>query len=282
MKMLKKILLGTLVLATALAFTSCGLSEDQEKAISSSGKVNYTNDGRKDFYRSWVSTKTKHEDADAIITIEDADNYAEGETYGGDNPVVAKGVFGFLFGIEEVTSKYGTIKKTVDGKQVTVKFYNFGIVGVRWNAAANKAEYYVSWCTDVPNTVFNYTDSTNFEDPELTGHGVPAADDNEIKGWTPISTSDLNLDLDGNLELIIKTKASDNGGYEVKLFTKDNTKKIGEAAIANTVTGYDVKTQGYIGRYITVYKKQTLKGSIKYDDVNAGVIPEDDVGIVLE
>lgn len=279
MKMLKKILLGTLVLATALAFTSCGLSEDQEKAISRSGKVNYTNDGRKDFYRSFVSTETKHEDADAIITIEDADTIDTSEQFSNGQAIVSKGVFGFVFGLEQVKVN-NPIKKTVDGKEVTVKFYNFGIVGVRWNAVEDKAQYYVSWCKNIPNTVFNYTNSSNFEDPELTGSGVPVAHEEVVLNWTDIPAANLDLNLDGNLELIIKTKASNNGGYEVQLY-KEST-KLGETAIANTVTGYDAKTQRLIGRYITVYKKQTVKGSIKYDDVNAGVIPEDDVGIVLE
>lgn len=281
MKMLKKILLGTLVLATALAFTSCGLSEDQEKAISSSGKVNYTNDSTKNFYRSWVATKTKHLDADAIITIEDADNYVPLQKNSDNTPVVAKGVFGFIFGLEEVTNKYDPVKKNVDGKDVTVKFYDFGIAGVRWNAADDKVQWYVSWCKNVPNTVFNFTDSSGFADEDLPS-GSPAALEKVVLGWTDIDTSDLNLDIDNNLAAIIKTQATDTGGYTVNLCTKEG-RAISTANISNTDTGYpNGKIQRLIGRYITVYKNQTLKGSIKYDDINAGVIPEDDVGIVLE
>ncbi len=81
MKMVKKILLGTLAVATILAFASCKQVEDEKKAISGSGNnysVDWSNDGN-DVYRAYNSTSLKHAGALVKITFEkpEAGNYSK-------------------------------------------------------------------------------------------------------------------------------------------------------------------------------------------------------------
>lgn len=298
MKMVKRILLGTLVLAAALALTSCGEKQDEEKAIKKDGTVNYTNNGKAKYYRSFSSTSTKHYAADAVITIENADTLT-----GTDASVTATAGFGFVFGLEEVTSKFpkvqtpkldenGAPKTNIKGEIVyrDVKYYTFGIAALRYNAKAKKAQYYISWVKNVPDTVFNYNDETTFEDKSLAawnpGVTLPVTDETQcVPLWDPdapvywkdIDTADLDVDENGTLTAKFKTEARDGGSYRVELWNADETKQIGNIyEITSSITGLTSRTQKLIGRYITVYKNQTAKGSIKYQDVEGNVIPDEE------
>ena len=314
MKMVKKILLGTLALAAVLALTSCGEKQDEEKAFNGEN-INLPHDGTSgDYYRSFASTKTKHYSADAKITIEDADNYspkkADGTSFKDYKDDVltisAKAGFGFVFGLEEVTSEVNknhaiqknTYKENGDfDKKVDVKFYTFGIAAVRWNAALDKPQWYVEWCTNVPDTVFNYNNSTNFDDttnlqslnPSATipvhtpSFIVPSND-----GWKDVDKDKLKLDDNGNLVAVIKTIANDDGSYKVILCDANGTEIENSGEKLNkSITGFvddsgnGKKVQKLIGRYITVYKGQTAKGTIEYSDISGNVIPAD-YDVVIE
>ena len=91
---------------------------------------------------------------------------------------------------------------------------------------------------------------------------------------------------------MIKTVANDDGSYTVTLCDEEGNKITGTdtGTIPQTKTGFTKKVnnvdtpsklQKLIGRYITVYNKQSVTGTIKYLDVNGNLIPAEDY-IVLE
>ena len=272
--------------------------QSEEKAIKKSGKIELTHNGSKKYYRSFAATDTKHYSANAVITIEDADNYApkdaEGKDLkynGSDLTIYSKAGFGFVFGLEE-SNKDANVKKTVDGKEQKVTFYDFGVASVRWDAKNKTAQWYVSWCKNVPDTVFNYTDLVDFKDTSLTG--APTATEDYIvangSGWKDVAN--LKLKEDGSLVAMIKTVAEEDGSYTVTLCDEEGNKITGTdiGTISNTLTGFTKQVNGVdtpsklqklIGRYITVYYKQSVTGTIKYLDVNGNLIPAEDY-IVLE
>lgn len=300
MKMVKKILFGSLVLAAALTFASCGETQDEGDSFDGD-KIDFTHDGASgDYYRSFKSTSTKHYSANATITIEDADNVVSASDSRG-RAVAAKAGLGFVFGLEEIKDapvvykikkdkKTGEIKYNSDGTYKTekVKFYNFGVASVRWNHTDNTAQWYISWCTNVPDSVFNYNSSPSFYDgslallPENTGVSIPGSSaDNEIcivddgaGGWKDVAS--LSLKEDGSLAVLIKTVANENGSYTVQLMDKDAPDTvIDTGTVPAAETGLSEKTQKLIGRYLTVYTSQTIKGKIEYSDVHGNVIPAD-------
>ena len=274
MKMVKKILFGALAVATVLTFASCGPKEDEEGALKGE-KVDFVHeDANYDYYRSFKATSTKHYSANAEITIETADDYASGLSFASSgSPIVAKGGFGFLFGLQQ-TNKDAGITKIIDGKEKEVKFYDFGIVCVRWNAAADKAQWYVSWVKNSPNSVNNYNNFSGFEDTELRGTaGLPVFDEAEVVvAWQDVPG--LSLDENGNFYALIRTIANEDGSYNIELYdAADN--KLKETTVTSVETGLTEKKQLKLGRYITVYKGQSVKGKIDYKDTNGNVIPAD-------
>ena len=275
MKMVRKILLGTLAIATVLAFTSCGVKEDEEKAIDGK-RIDFENTTEKN-YRAFVTTKTKHYSANAVITL--------------DNPTEVKGskanyVLGFVFGVEEKehNPKVEVFKKNEKGEDTTEKetvtFYNFGIAGLRYNKSTSKVEWYVSWCKDVPNTILGYNNEGEFKNISVTDiNGVVSTYGEETqivpKTGTFKEVAGLNLTDDNKLSVIIKTVAKDDGSYDVSICNADEDVK-DSVTIPATTTGLTTKTQKLIGRYVTVYAGESVKGTIEYTDVNGNVIPLDD------
>lgn len=276
MKMVKKILLGLAATAALLTFVSCGEKEDEEKAFKGE-KINYSNTEKDDtgkykykYYRSFDTTSTKHYSANAKITIEDAANVAD--VTNDDGKVKAKAGFGFVFGMKEVTDKDHPITKTVNGKEVTVKFYDFGVASVRYNYITKNVEWYVDWETNVPDTAFNNTNLANFNDDSLLN--APVQKEYGDTTWKSVNGYGLK---DGKLIAVIKTVANKDGSYTVTLCDEDGN-KISNATpveLEKEWTGLTENTQRYIGRYITVYTGQTAKGTIEYSDIAGNVIPAD-------
>ena len=273
MKMVKKILLGMAFTAAVLSFVSCGIKEDEQKAIDGED-IGYTNFNNDDVnpdhknYRAFVTTQTKHYDAIAEITI---DNPEEVNGSKGANAVL-----GFVFGVKEHVHS-PKVKISKDGETKDVTFYDFGIAGVRWNKNKGKVEWYVSWCEDVPNTIIGFNNDTAFGNIEIT-------DVNGLVGTFGTETvivpdtgifEDVAIPLtDGKLKISIKTQANNDGGYTVKLCNAEGT-TVKTANIDSSDTGITSKEERYIGRYLSVYYGESIKGVIKYSDVNGNVIPAD-------
>jgi hypothetical protein len=303
MKMVKKILLGMALTAAVISFVSCGVKQDEEKAFNGEN-IEMTHNGKSSdkgtYYRSFASTKTKHYSANAKISIENADSLT---TFDENVKVESKAGLGFVFGLEEVAKDSNVVKYVYDedfnaetksdGSKKTekVKFYDFGVASVRWNAKTNKAQWYVSWCKNVPDSVFNYNPNGAFADtalekmPENAEATIPVAHEDEIvKGtsgaWKDIAA--LELAEDGSFNAMIQTKANEDGSYTVNLCKIDDPDTvIDTTTIAAAKTGLTEKTQKLIGRYLTVYWKQTVKGKIEYEDISGNVIPAD-YDVVLE
>lgn len=286
---LTKIVLAAAALTAALVLAGCKTDEDPENAIASNGDINYTNDGSTDYYRSFVSTKTKHESSSAKITIKNPTAWVE--AVNSDNSTVKSvAAVGYIFGIEKVKDISG--KKYCVGSTYTaadarkVDFYNFGIASVRYNVDSGNVQWYVSWVKNAPDVVFGYNNSGDFTETLTNEAKETSVYGNETQivptsgAWAPTSGV-----LNANSELVVNitTKADTDGSYQVALLdeNKENLLAIAQTIPAAT-TGLTAPTQFQVGRYVTVYKKQSVKANVAYYDMKGNLIADDDVGIVLE
>ena len=284
---LSKVLFGSAVLAALMfGFASCGENEDESNAfdgeeISLSNTDTTKNDNGNKYYRSFAGTKTKHYSANALITINNAGTTSN--SYG------AAAGYGFLFGLEETTSAVNTAAGTTYYESYDsstkkfgdkAKFYTFGIASVRWNAASKTAEWYVSWCENVPSTCFNYTPYSGFSGAvyDANGKSVTVGKETEIvKGnssaWKAVSGFSLT---DSSLVAQIRVVAKDDGSYTVGLYKNaEATSAIDTGTILASTTGFTATPQKDIGRYISVYAGQTTTGKIAYSDISGNPIPAD-------
>ena len=277
MKMVKKILLGMAFTAAVLSFVSCGLKEDEQKAIDGEN-IGYANKDNEDVnpshlnYRAFNTTETKHYSANAEIVIDNPEEVVSSTRE-------SNAVLGFVFGVKEHENST-QYKVKVGDETKKVVFYDFGIAGVRYNKKSGKTEWYVSWCENVPNTIFGFNDSGAFKDIKFTdadGHEVgPFGTEKQIVPTTgTFSAVDLPL-TDGKLALAIRTVAKDTGSYVVELCKNvSDDVPVATATIPAATTGLSAKEERFIGRYVNVYYGETISGTIKYSDVSGNVIPAD-------
>ena len=136
MKMVKKILLGTLAVAAILSIASCKREEGgnseliQVNTASSKASIDYTNDGDS-VTRGFKTLQTKH--LDAICHIETTVTDLVDKTVNG-NKILSSGTMGYIFNLvkNEETNKY-----------------SFTIAGARHNKVAGTIEAYVESFKDV-------------------------------------------------------------------------------------------------------------------------------------
>ena len=126
MKMVKKILVGMLVLAAALSVTSCMKDDDEKGAIKGSGSkytVSYTNDAT-EAYRAYKVTKLKH--AGALVKV----------SFNAKDTKTSK--FGLMFDVQDAVSGV----KDANGK----KARDFYIIGYGMEGGGN---VYISRYTNI-------------------------------------------------------------------------------------------------------------------------------------
>ena len=136
MKMVKKILLGTLAVAAILSFASCQREEGGNssiidvKAASSSASIDKTNDGDS-VTRGFKTLQTKH--LDAICHIETTVTDLVDKTVNGQK-IQSAGTMGYIFNLvkNEETNKY-----------------SFTIAGARYNQISGDVEAYVETFNDI-------------------------------------------------------------------------------------------------------------------------------------
>ena len=291
MKMVKKILLGTLAVAAILSFASCQREEAGNSSIidingaSSSGSVDYTNDGDTTT-RGFKTLLTQH--LDAICHIE----YTVTDLVQGKGQI-ATGTMGYIFNVvkNEDTNKY-----------------SFTIAGLRHNQENNTIEAYVETFKDV---------AADSLEASLTG-GHPATgsgtyvDSGSSSGWGFQLVSATTLanylnaqstepkKLDVWIDVVANGKATTNaenwptnrnndndteGSYTVRFFTEDPERNSSELTynlaynsvspiktvtvpVADTNAKYEQSAtdkklsnmQTDCGFYANVYAGQTLKG----------------------
>lgn len=280
---LSKIFWGGVALAAlSLGFISCGESEDDDGAIDGE-TISYTNSDTSNIYRSFKSTKTKHYSANALITINNATTKATESNN-------ANAAYGFLFGLTETTNTVNSDNSTTyyedEACTKKAKFYTFGIATVRWNAEQSKAQWYVSWCKNLPSTNFELNNYSGFEgtvyyknNNTATSKKFETSDvETKIIPTTSEPYADVtSLSLSSNALIAqIRLTANDDGSYTVNLYSNATaTDALATASIPAATTGLSKKTQLYLGRYVTVYSGETANGRIDYSDISGNPIPAD-------
>ena len=289
MKMVKKILLGTLAVAAILSFASCQREEGGNSSIidingaSSSGSVDYTNDGDTTT-RGFKTLLTQH--LDAICHIE----YTVTDLVQGKGQI-ATGTMGYIFNVvkNEDTNKY-----------------SFTIAGLRHNQENNTIEAYVETFKDVAKD--SLEDSLTGGHP-ATGSGTYVNSGSSVDwGFRLVSATTLAnylnaqstepKKLDVWIDVIANGKEAkddtdwpenrhnaDDGSYTVRFFTEDPERnssamtynlaynsvspiKTVTVPVADTNAKYEQSAtdkklsnmQTDCGFYANVYAGQTLKG----------------------
>lgn len=300
MKISKKLIAAFSVaamLVTALSVTGCKKEEDDDNAINGNA-ISYTNKTSDMYYRAFQSLKTKHTSSTAVITINNPETIT-------DNSHNANSVIGYVFGLEETDAPEGKPTKSYqykeDGKleQSKITWYNFGVAGVRWNKTTKKLEWYVSYCTKVPSTIFGWNKSSDFEAKlitELNADGTPktevvsGATETAIVGTKAspyFQAVNYNL-VNGTVPVRVQVKIVENEDsatkttapyiYQVKLQNQQGIDIEGATVAKIPVAGLNANTQKEIGRYTTVYAKESANASMTFADTVGNPIPvsEDD------
>ena len=282
MKISKLLKVGAFaLLAASLCFVSCKKEEDEENAISGDN-ISMTHDGTSgNYYRAFSTTSTKHYSATAKITINNADTVKNS-----DNS--ANCALGYVFGLQEVEVKAGTELKKKDGSTYTVttaglkteagatpKFYTFGLVGIRYNKSGT-AQRYVSWCENVPSSVFNYNNETAFYTTLYAG-STAVSDIGYERQIIPTSGfwDDFSATLTDAkaLSVTVKSIANNDGSYTIQFLDAAGTTSIAsEQTVPAFVTDLTEQTQLKLGRYTTVYNGETASGVIKLEDVSGAAV----------
>ena len=296
MKLSKKILAAFSVaamLVVAGSFTACKESEDDDDAISGEN-VSAKNETDM-YYRAFESLKTKHKYATANIKIKNPTEVAVASHS-------SNSVIGYVFGLEEDKSEHSVTKAyqyQKDGtlKEKTITWYNFAVAGVRWNKTDEKLQWYVSYCTGVPSTIFGYNTSSDFtakiitevdSDGKAKTFVDSGATEKAIVGTlsTPyfesISASSYSLPEDGIVNVLVDVtiEGNETNGYyyNVELQNQQGVKIDGATVGKIYVDELTATTQKEIGRYTTVYSGETANATISFQDVQGNPIPvsEDD------
>ena len=285
MKMVKKILLGTLAVAAILSIASCkrevaGNSDMiQVNAASSKASIDYTNE-TDDISRGWKTLETKHTDAICKIS----------QTLTGDS---TNGVMGYIF----------DLKNEDDG---TV---SFSLAGVRFVPSSGKPELqgYVETYKNVDKSTleggasFKKTDGSSalYSSADWDG-SLPNVTSTTGGVWgkklrtsaqlkadaynSDTKTASVWVELVANLGNSTATRGGEAGSYTVNFYDFDPERKVsgnnitykdGATPIATaTIAKDDVNTafttalpETEQGFYATVYAKQNLKGEWKFDAI---------------
>lgn len=290
MKLSKKLIAAFSVaamLVTALSVTGCKKEDDDDNAISGNN-IALTNDSTL-LYRAFESLKTKHVSSTAAITIK--------------NPTALKtaankanSVIGYVFGLEEVETPEGSPKEGYqyqkDGslKKQKIKYYNFGVAGVRYNNESKKLGWYVSYCTKVPNTIFGYNGQSAFagdnakiiteidsDGKAKTSVNSPARENEIVNGGSVFEELPYDL-VNGQVQVRVQVKINTDGKYTVTLQNQQGVQIPGSSVAQVPVDGLTTKTQKEIGRYVTVYAGETANATMTFSDTTGNPIPvsEDD------
>lgn len=279
MKLSKVLLSSAVAAALVFGFAGCADGSDDGNAIDGEN-IEFTHGQATDtvsaedsdgynYYRGFKTTKTNHFSSNALITIENP--ALSGTTkYSDGTPITSNAGLGFVFGEYDSSAEI-----TEEDGNKSVKLYTFGIASVRYNVSTKKVQWYVSWVKETPETVFGYNNSSDFTDYLGTEKVAYGTETTIVKGASS-AWKDTSVQLtDGNLVVKVAVTANDDGSYTVELQDADGTKIYDTATVSKAVTGFEKKVQQRIGRYLTVYYKQSVKGSIAYSDIQGNPIPAD-------
>ena len=284
MKMVKKILLGTVAVAAILSIASCkrevaGNSDMiQVNAASSKASIDYTNE-TDDISRGWKSLETKHTDAICKIS----------STISGTD---TNGVMGYVFDLKDETD--GTV--------------SFSLAAIRFVPSASGAPAlhgYVESYKNVDKSTlengagFKKADGTDAKPTEAVWTQSLSTTPNSKFGKVLRQSSDMIEAYNGTtktatiwVELVANTGVTNSkregtpGTYTVNFYTKDPGRSVSgnnisysdnpvvSAFATATIAKNNVNTaftttlpETEQGFYATVYAGQTLKGEWKFDAI---------------
>lgn len=278
MKLSKVLLSSAVAAALVFGFAGCADGSDDGDAINGEN-IEFTHGQASDtvsaedaagynYYRGFKTTETNHYSSNALITIEKPE-LSDTRKYPNGDDISSNAGLGFVFGEYD-----GSERVKQDEKDKSVKVYTFGIASVRYNVNTKKVQWYVSWVEKTPETVLGYNNSSDFTDK--FEDGTKLGEETQIIPTDGSAWKNTSVALtDGNLVVKIAVTANDDGSYKVELQNADGSETYETATISNTVTGFNKKKQQRIGRYLTVYYKQSVKGSIAYSDIQGNPIPAD-------
>ncbi|WP_191015487.1 hypothetical protein [Treponema zioleckii] len=233
------------------------IKQATSETATKSGYYNVTNDSY--YYRAFKQTTTKHYDSTCTFTITPNDL---------NSTNVSNGVLGFVFGLtsENVTASDNTTTGTA---------YSFGVAAVRWNASANKAQYYVAWEDGAVVKANNYQTSGNFMDINGTELEDSTTGEKYFSGWQDLGVTSLT---DGKLVIKAKVTANDDGSYKVVFYDSNDAVLETNEGVTASITGFNAKTQAKLARYVNIYFGENFNATAKFSDTNgADIIFEDDV-----
>ena len=286
MKMVKKILLGTLALAAVLAFTSCGTREEagnsemiQVNVGSKKASVDYTNESG-DITRDFKSLQNQHSDAICKITTKINGNDCDG-------------VMGYVFDYK-------------DNGNDTVNF-SIAALRIKKNGTKHYAGAYVETYQNV--TKDSFTNGPRFKNTSgndavpVSKGGWTNYDDSPFGKKLNITENELEnmitaseaagkgktvtfwVEVVGNLGSGVTGRSGDAGSYTVNFYKEDPERNKGAGntlTYKEGVTPIDTATideqytftkfsdslpQLEMGFYATVYAGQTLTGTWDFDEI---------------
>ena len=289
MKMVKKILLGTLAVAAILSFAGCQRetagNDELIKVNSASSKasIDYTNDGDV-VTRGFKSLNTKHLDAICKIEMEVTD--LVDKTVDG-NKIVSNGTMGYIF----------NIVKGADEK------YAFSIAGVRYNQSTGEVQAYVESFSGIEAAKLEESLEGGVVATGLPDYGksfgftlLPKAAVDALLTATPGKIT-LWIDLVANGKASAdataypqgRERAGKDGSYTVSFYAADPARKSSATTYDLTYTNpaplktcyveadnvnakYDAtkgltSMQSDVGFYANVYAGQTLKGTWEFSEI---------------
>ncbi len=246
MKMVKKILLGTLTVAAILAFASCKQADDPKKAINGSGN-NYSIDwdnGEDNVYRAYNPTSFNHAGALVKVTFEkpDANNFSK---------------MGVIFNLTENSDKSK----------------NFCIIGLA--AATGDKNFYVSRFSNITDI-----QASNFGATENAATGPSEKVEVGLTEGNKISTLPTAA-ADGSVSYYVYYKAFPNGAtgtngkgyYEYGIYSFTDT----QAAAANAMMKKEnTAEEASLSRFQSEIGVAPLKSGTITDafDLNNGAVPQ--------
>ncbi|MCQ2588634.1 MAG: hypothetical protein MJ174_11000 [Treponema sp.] len=312
MKMTKKLLIGAAVAMAAVMFVGCSdwsLSSAMQKAYGTDifdytdatydaglgtwtiDKVNDTTD----WIRGAKLLQTKHSDMSGKIDLACNSNSEPN----GD------GVIGIVFDVTQnkgskwlIDETTGDVKKDEEGNSIPdpqYKTWNFGIVGVRFNADRTGAQYYVSHYYNISDANMAARNFGAYD--ESAGKAIEEeAYDASIKTPYEIVINDFTalpasaiVTVDGvkNISVVAQVIEDDTTGDYVVNFYKgedfnekslklDTTSKLTSSEVMKAAKiGKTGPREAYVGVYANVYIGQTLNGKLEIADLtNDAVVVE--------
>ena len=209
MKMVNKILLGTLAVAALLNFASCKKGDDTEDAISGSNNdygINYTNNSDS-MYRAYKLTSLKHAGDLVKITFENPTECADSK-------------MGVIFGYQENN----------DGSR------KFAIIGLGANTTG--ANFYVSVFNNVTDIQAN-----NFG----TGAASNPATENPVVSYQASNKLTLpTADAEGHVTVYVAFKAKLDGSYDCAVLNMTDNQASTFSFGANSTLEEDLSGKGTI------------------------------------